>query len=308
MRSAVVIVFCILSTTLKAQYFEIGLFGGVSNYQGDLAPVAFVPAETHMSYGYFTRFNINKYFTVKASIYHGDISGDDLNSKNEWKIQRNLSFKSSLNEVSVFSEINVLGFQPHYRKNLFSPYFFVGVGYFGFNPRAFYQGTWYDLQPLGTEGQGTTYYSDRKPYKLQQICIPMGAGLKASVTEHWNIAIEMGWRKTFTDYLDDVSSTYVDKDVITLENGPLAWELSNRQDESPLGAPGYIPGDNKFRGDPSHYDWYIFSGVTVSYNFGLLGWDTHKPMRYKEGSRYNGIRSSRKKMDCPGMNVSKKKK
>jgi len=299
MRTVYIVLFLNIYCCGYAQYFEIGLFGGASNYQGDLAPVAFEPVETHLAYGYFTKFNFNRFLSLKASAYYGKISGSDVNSSDEWRVRRNLSFRSDIWELSAFGEVNITGLDPHARKKLLSPYVFVGFGVFHFNPQAYYLGQWYDLQPLGTEGQGTSAYPDREKYKLTDFSIPMGLGFKGSLSEHWNIAVEMGWRKTFTDYLDDVSSTYVAKEILIAENGELAWELSNRMDETPLD-PGLDPDDTKYRGDPNDLDWYIFSGITISYNFGLLRWDTEKT-EYKEGAsgRKNGLKSSRKKMGCP---------
>lgn len=299
MRSFCIILLIFIYSTCNAQYFEVGLFGGVSNYQGDLAPFAFVPKETHLSYGYFTKFNFNRFLSLKLSGYYGKISGDDNNSENEWRQRRNLSFRSNIWELSGFAEVNLTGYDPHARKKLLTPYAFLGFGVFHFNPQAYYEGQWYDLQPLGTEGQGTTAYPGREKYKLINYSFPIGLGFKGSVSEHWNIALEMGWRKTFTDYLDDVSSTYVAKEILIAENGELSWELSNRMDETPEGA-GLEPDDTKYRGDPHDLDWYIFSGVTISYNFSLMGWDATK-ISYKDveqGNR-NGLKSSKKKMGCP---------
>ncbi|MFN0276328.1 MAG: DUF6089 family protein [Chitinophagales bacterium] len=299
MRSITTILLVCICSTGNAQYFEVGLFGGASNYQGDLAPFAFTPKETHLAYGYFTKFNFNKYASLKISGYYGEISGDDKNSKNEWRLRRNLSFRSEIWELSTFAEINLTGFDPHSRKKLLSPYAFIGFGVFHFNPQAFYEGQWYDLQPLGTEGQGTSAYPDRDKYKLMSFSFPMGLGFKGSITEHWNVALEMGWRKTFTDYLDDVSSTYIAKEILIAENGELSWELSNRMDETIYGE-GFEPDDSKYRGDPDDLDWYIFSGITVSYNFDLLRWDLQKNTYKEDGNgKTNGLKSSRKKMGCP---------
>lgn len=300
MRLVFTLYIVLLVKIVSAQFLELGAFGGVSNYQGDLARVAFEPVETHLAYGAFTKFNFNKYLGAKASIYKGRISGNDLNSTFDWRQRRNLSFDSPVTEGALCLEYNVTGFMPHLRKRIFTPYVFAGIGLYHFNPRALYLGEWYDLQPLGTEGQGTTAYPERKPYKLTQYSIPLGIGFKTSVSKQWNIGIEMGWRKTFTDYLDDVSTTYVAEEILVEENGLMSWELSNRMDETEAGM--YLnPDDSKLRGEDNNLDWYIFSGIIISYNFDLLRWDLKKAKYHDGSSKYSGIKESRKKMGCPGV-------
>lgn len=300
MRNSIpVILLFLLVRTGYAQYYEVGLFGGVSNYQGDLAPVAFNPVETHLATGVFAKYNFNKYFSVKASYYNGRISGDDSHYDQAFRQKRNLHFRSDIHEFSLFGEMNITGFQPHRHKNLLSPYVFAGIGFFHFNPQAQYNGQWVDLQPLGTEGQGTSAYPNRIPYDLTQLCIPMGLGFKGNISRHWNLGIELGWRKTFTDYLDDVSSTYVAKEILLAENGVLAWELSNRSDEINNGVE-YLKDDQYLRGDPVDKDWFFFVGLIVSYNMDLVLEGLKKNQYYVKGNRFKGRREGRKQMGCPG--------
>ncbi|MFI5172370.1 MAG: DUF6089 family protein [Chitinophagales bacterium] len=294
-----------LSTAYAQQYIEVGVFAGVSNYQGDLAPVAFVPKETHPAFGAFYKFNFNYWFAFKGSIYSGFISGNDDNSTEEWKQERNLSFVSNVQEVSVFFELFLKKYNPNYRWNILSPYVFIGFAGYHFNPMANYNGVWYELQPLGTEGQGNPYYPDRKPYSLTQYAIPMGMGFKGSITKDWNLGIEIGYRKTSTDYLDDVSTTYVAKEILLAGNGDLAWQLSNRTDEMNGGIP-IDRDDHKYRGDDTNKDWYIFSGVTLSRNIETKSWDKDK-YKVSTNKKKPGLRASKKKADCPGIRKSFKK-
>ncbi|HYE56023.1 MAG TPA: DUF6089 family protein, partial [Chitinophagaceae bacterium] len=128
------------------------------------------------------------------------------------------------------------------------------------------------LQPLGTEGQGLAEYPDRKPYKRTQFAIPFGAGLRVRVSDKVTLAYEFGLRKTFTDYLDDVSTTYVDPAILATTRGPKAVELSYRGDELRNGNPNY-PADGTMRGGAESKDWYYFSGISVTIGIGnaLLG-------------------------------------
>jgi hypothetical protein len=301
MKQLLAVFFVSVATLSQAQYFEFGMFGGVSNYQGDLAPVAFKPSETHLAPGMFIKYNFNKFVSIKTSYYHGKISGYDSHYLDPFRQKRNLSFESNIDEISLFGEVYLTGYQPHKKKNLLSPYVFGGVGMFNFNPRAFYNGAWYDLQPLGTEGQGTNAYPDRKPYSLWQVCLPLGLGFKGSISPHWNAGVEFGWRKVFTDYLDDVSSTYVDKEILIAENGLMSWELSNRFDEV-NGGVEWLKDDTYLRGDPTDDDWYFFCGFIVSYNLDPINTEMIGYRYYDDGKifPFRGKRDAYKKMGCPG--------
>ncbi|MBC8048462.1 MAG: outer membrane beta-barrel protein [Fimbriimonadaceae bacterium] len=297
MRTITPVLFLFLYTYAHAQYLEIGATGGASMYKGDLTSTLLKLDETHLATGVFTKYNFNPYFSLKASVQQGKISAADSNSTDAWRQRRNLSFQSSLLEASLSGELNLRAYTPHNRKNIFTPYAFLGIGIYHFNPQALYNGIWYELQPLGTEGQGTTAYPDREKYKLTQIAIPGGIGIKGAMSREWTIGFEIGWRKTFNDYLDDVSSTYVEQDILEGENGELSWELSNRMDETPEGM--YLqPGDDRHRGDSHNLDWYLFSGVAVSYNFNLLGWEYKYTNR--AGGKYKGFKYRDKKLNCPG--------
>ena len=255
------------NTSSSQSYWEIGAFGGITNYLGDLSPVFLTMSETHPALGGFVRFNPHRFFAIRGGVTYGMISGDDSkHSDIDFRMRRNLSFKSTIFEVAITGELNLSGYMPINTDRRFSPYVFGGGAMFMFNPRALYQGQWVDLQPLGTEGQGTSAFPDREPYKLTQLAVVGGGGVKIALTEFWNLGLEIGFRKTFTDYLDDVSSTYVAQEDLVPENGALAYSLSNRSGEvRDDGVP--VPYDEgTLRGDPHDKDWYIFAGITISRN------------------------------------------
>ena len=241
---------------------EVGVMAGVSSYQGDLAPSNLKTSlgKFHAAFGAFGRYNINNYFTGRLSFNYGTISGDDAKEGRK----RNLSFKSNMIEFAVTGEWNILGYQPYALERVFTPYLFAGVGFVHFNPRTQYEGEWVNLQPLGTEGQSMQGFESK--YSLVEIAIPFGVGVKYAINDQWNVGLEFGFRKTFTDYLDDVSGAYVDNEQLIAGNGELAAALANRSGEP-------IPGGTK-RGNDSVSDWYIIGGITISYNFldnGLVG-------------------------------------
>ena len=263
----------LLATTLfsfnaSAQGLEAGVFAGIANYKGELSPGSFGGnlKQMHAAYGGFARYNVNSFVAVRFNVFAGKLSAEDAKAITEEQKARNLSFRSNVLEFGLTGEFNVLGYQPYNLERPFSPYVFAGISMFKFKPQAFYDNTWVDLRPLGTEGQGLEEFPGRKLYKQLDFAIPFGAGVKYALTDQWNIGFEIGARATFTDYLDDVSTTYVDYDRLLTENGIESADLSNRSGQD------ITPGTN--RGDESNNDWYFMSGISISYNFsdnGLVG-------------------------------------
>ncbi len=208
----------------------------------------------------------------------GEIAADDkvLESVKETtfgRYERNLSFRSKITDFMLAAEIHPLFIFNKYDEEKdpprYSPYLLAGVGFFTFKPQAKLGDTWVDLQPLSTEGQGFNEYSDRKPYKLNQMNIPLGVGLKYELTSNLNIRGELVYRILNTDYLDDASTNYIDVNLYPnyftgakLNN---AFLLNDRQYELD---PTHItePGDQ--RGNPENNDAFFTFSIKVSYNFG----------------------------------------
>jgi hypothetical protein len=255
MKNILIILLAFSPVFASAQFLEGGIFIGGSNYAGDLVEtnLQYELDKTHLAGGLLIRYNINDWVGVRGSFTYGQISGDDADATVDYRLQRNLSFRSDIYEFAVIPEFNILGFNPYDR--FYSPYVFIGLGIYNFNPEAELDGQWYDLQPLGTEGQGLA--GRPSMYNLTQLSIPMGVGFKYAVSEYWTIGFEFTARYTFTDYLDDVSTTYADMNEIEALNGPIAAALSNRSGEN---TPDAIRGG-------SNRDWYSWSGITITYNF-----------------------------------------
>ena len=246
-----------------SQYWEVGVLLGASNYRGDLVDNIINLKETKAATGAIIRYNLNPWLSLKSNFYYGTIGGDDKYSNIAEHKLRNLSFTSSLLDIGLQTEINLTGYKSGHSIYKSSPYIFIGLSVFRFNPRAEYQDTIYDLQSLCTEGQGTTKYNDRQKYSLTQIAIPFGFGWKKTLGRFWNIGLEIGVRATFTDYLDDVSTTYVEPDVLIAAYGRHSAALSNRTGET-----GNYQNYNSQndRGDPTKKDIYMFAGVTITYS------------------------------------------
>jgi hypothetical protein len=275
MKRVVLVLLLFFPAFLNAQFWEVGAFAGASNYNGDLSEgIKF--KETHFAYGSIIRYNINRHLSVKGNIIKGMISGTDANAKKYYHRQwsRNLSFRSTVLDIGIQPEFNILGYRTNHFTYKSSPYIFAGVSLLRFNPQALYNEKWTNLQPLGTEGQylNVPEYEDRK-YTLTQIVIPFGIGWKYSIGKNINLGFELSARKTFTDYLDDVSTNYVDDRDLLYRNGQIAVNLANRTGE--VNDEKIPKTEDDPRGSPDAKDWYYFTGFTLSYSLlpqGCLGY------------------------------------
>jgi hypothetical protein len=231
---------------------EIGVLIGTSYYLGDLNTTHF--NQPSFASGLIIRKNIDRRFAYKAEVMYLNVKSDERNSGDTIARDRGLHFKSPIYELSGQVEFNFLPFQPENPLYTWTPYVYTGISIFHFNPKAENQfGEFVDLQELGTEGQGTTLFPDRKKYSLIQYAIAMGGGFKIAVNPSFNIILEYGVRKTFTDYLDDVSTTYPGN-LLDMTNE--AVYMSDPSASHNLG---------EERGDPDKKDWYSFAGITLSF-------------------------------------------
>src|SRR5438034_1143268 len=145
-----------LSTNLSAQDKEFGVLIGAAQYQGDLSYKQITIDATRPGFGVLARYYFNPRIDVRGSLNYGWISGDDKNYpdvENNERKYRNLSFRSHILELSGVAELNILPFISNSHRYRFAPYVFGGLAVFHFNPKAYYNGQWVELQPLGTEGQ-----------------------------------------------------------------------------------------------------------------------------------------------------------
>ncbi|MBI3235418.1 MAG: outer membrane beta-barrel protein [Bacteroidetes bacterium] len=277
----VILNICLLLFVSKfnAQSIEFGMMGGVSNYMGDLSDLRIRINQTHPATGISVRYNPDRYISLRGSFLYGTISGADSFSKNANHRLRNLSFQSNIYDFNTQIEWNLKGFcfGDYNNKYGFSPYLAAGINIFKFNPKAYYRGHWYELQPLGTEGQGTTDFQDRKTYELTQFSLSLSAGLKFRFTDNWNMVLEYGLRNTFTDQLDDVSgNTYVDPEILkknTANDNP-TWELSDRSFEVNRGKSVGTDDAGKgiMRGNKNTpIDWFMFLTLSICYRFPVPG-------------------------------------
>jgi hypothetical protein len=260
----------IASASFAQRSNEIGYNLGFSSYLGDLQAKDYSYQNPGFATGVFVRTNITPMFAVRGFFNYARISGNDADSRVQSHILRNLSFRSFIVEYGAQMELSALPFDTYNPSNKldkkyfnFTPYMTAGLNIFHYNPKALYQGNWVALQPLNTEGQSSSFNSNPR-YRLTQLAIPMSVGLKYQPAKRITLAIELGVRKTFTDYLDDVSGSYADPAKLTSEKGFLASELAYRTDEL-KGYENTSVMANTQRGDSGNKDWYILNTFSFTY-------------------------------------------
>ncbi len=266
-----------------SQRWHLTMFGGISNYQGDLQAKAFTLDQSNLALGLGVKYDLTSRLAVRSGLNYGTVEATYARNKPSLRF-RNLSFASRILEGNLMLEYTFFDMED----KKISPYVFGGAAVFHFDPYAFDSvGRKVFLQPLSTEGQGLPQYPGREPYKLTQFAIPFGAGVKFRVGYNTVLAYEIGLRKIFTDYLDDVSTTYVDQFVLAQERGMKAVEMAYRAGELNEGDPNY-PADGTVRGGSEFKDWYYFTGFTV-----YIG------INQGRGSGGFGGRSKRGELGCP---------
>jgi hypothetical protein len=248
----------------SAQRFHVGIFGGLAAYNGDLTDKIYPKKVTNGALGITANYELTDNIMLRAGYTYAIVGGSDRFNKDQELINRNLSFETKLNEFSLVGE--------YYLQNLYdhkwSPYAFAGLAVYHYNPYAYdVNNNKVYLRPLSTEGQGLPGYANRTPYKLTQLAIPFGAGVKLALNDKIHLGLEVGFRKLFTDYLDDVSTTYADPSDLLAAKGQQAVDMSYRGDEVPTGSTAY-PAKGAQRGGADFKDFYYFTGLHLTYRLG----------------------------------------
>ncbi|MCI1753690.1 MAG: hypothetical protein LKM36_12750 [Flavobacteriales bacterium] len=288
-RKALFILACAASTLSQAQYYrnasywkthrqELSLGLGVTNFLGELGgrnaigspfvwDLEFSQTKPALSFAY--RYYVAKAIAIRAEGTYGILAGNDNLTTDPFRQNRNLSFRSSIIEAQVCLEVMPYQEQPGHvydlrgvkgmRPTRMGLYGFVGIGGFHFNPKTNFNGELIELRPLGTEGQGLP--DGPEEYSLTQICIPMGVGVRKALNKTTTIGLELQYTKTFTDYIDDVSGVYYDKQALEDEHGPIAAYLSDPS----LGDVAGQTSTGQQRGYSNHNDGYIFFKAQLHY-------------------------------------------
>lgn len=282
MRNFTFLFFLFFCFSAQAQYFDAGVFVGTANYQGELIKTHMEPTEYNFACGAFLRYNLSPKLAAKLMVNGTKLTGSDVFSNNR---SRNLSFTTFIAEVGVQGEFNLFDYNILDGAHKATPYVFLGGAGFYYNPQAEYKGTMVDLRPLGTEGQGLPGYE--KQYSKFAVAIPLGLGVKVAIHEVSNIGFEIGMRKTFTDYIDDVSGNYPVMAELFESRGEIATQLSYRAHQYNRDLPR-DPGTG-LRGNPDTTDWYLFGGVTLSINLkgGNKSFGKYPPKRKSRSQRFH---------------------
>jgi hypothetical protein len=277
-KYATIFLLFVVSYFGQAQRSEVGVFAGASFYLGDLNSIPF--RDSKFVGGLVYRYNFTPRFALKANILFGKIAASDEKNHSwlkdptvrnasdyySWSYtERRLSFSSPISEISAQLEINFLNLYNVGHKNQITPYIFGGASFFSFNPKAEYQGKIYDLQPIGTEGQG--YKTDEQgkiipKYGLTGFAIPFGIGFKANIGTFVCVGVEWGLRFTFTDYLDDVGGRYYEFSPDEISSN--SYEIVKYFADPAVIKHTY---DSQRRSTIKN-DWYSFAGIIVTIRIG----------------------------------------
>lgn len=285
----------ILSQSISAQFFDqrrtrwtlyrhqVGGSIGFSAFLGELGGADAIGSDglrdlnfnsnritANLEYRYFLKRNI----AVRASLLFAFLSGDDANTNEPFRKNRNLHFRAPVFELSGIIDFFILREEPgkissfNSSRFIFDLYIFAGVGVAYFNPQAKYEGVWTSLQPIGTEGQGIELQP--KNYSRFTPVIPIGIGFAKKFAGYWSAGLEVSYRKTFSDYIDDVSTVYFNNDKIRTQYGDDAAYLADPslgyiEDENGNKIPVNSTAEGMQRGDPNDKDAYLTAVVTIHY-------------------------------------------
>jgi hypothetical protein len=285
MRKLIILVSLTTLYINVAAQWQVGFFGGVTNYQGDLVDKFYVSRFTRPALGVTANYEFSERLIGRAGFTYGKVSGDDqFNNTKDYLKLRNLSFESSILEFSLLAEYNVFNLS-----NIrWTPYVFGGLAIYRFNPYTYdSQNNKVFLKPLSTEGQGIDGHN-AKPYSLTQLALPLGGGIKYAINDRVTLGLEAGVRKLFTDYLDDVSTNYADAAALLAAKGQQAVDLAYRGDEVAGGDPNY-PTKGSQRGGAEEKDWYYFTGLHITFRLPSSG----------ERKNFSWMNGGRRGYGCP---------
>jgi hypothetical protein len=249
----------------EAQSTHYGIGFGQALYWGDLNGPSFgknLTKNNGYAFQVFGRRHFNEFFAVNGSLIFSRVRGSDANSNLQWQKERNLSFRSVINELSINFEYYPLRFAPGTTFHNFSPFISFGLAGFYFNPTAIYQGNEYELQRLGTEGQGIPGFKDK--YSKFSGALSFGGGLALKINEQLIIHGSLICKRTFTDYIDDVSGNYVNYNELLASNGALSAALADRTGEFLGGGEPIIRETGTQRGGASVRDYYFTALISFS--------------------------------------------
>ena len=233
------------------------------------------------------RYRLSSKFATTTSLTLGMLKGDDALTTEKFRMARNLRFRAPILELSqridfmiytyekIGKRYNIRGIKGFKNRNE-QIYIFAGAGLVGFMPQGLYEGRWYNLRPLSTEGQGLL--GGTKKTLPVTVTLPVGIGFRVGISREWRIGVETSYMKTFSDYIDDVHGVYYDKGLLEAQKGPIAAALSDRSDFNNPDQHNWFVGGQQ-RGDKQK-DAYFFVNIVLTRNITYRNYTkVHK--RYK---------------------------
>jgi hypothetical protein len=253
--------FCQAFGLVAQKGYEAGARIGLSQYYGDLN-TTLIPKKPGIMAGLAGRYNFNTRVSAATTLNFATLGASDQQSNNIYQKNRNLDFKSNIFDWTTGIEFNFFEYIHGSEDYFFTPYVKLGFSVFSFNPKGSLNNTngdknWYELQPLGTEGQ-----LQGEEYSKFSGGLTLGVGLKWDINKDYSFNVEMSTRKLFTDYLDDVSKTYPSSESLKKNRGSLAADLSDKSFNPDLGQIG------RQRGQQLTNDTYSFISIGVMKYFG----------------------------------------
>ncbi len=294
LRLAVVALPILLAGTgLHAQYFrksnywktqrnEISVGLGASNFLGELGGrdqigTNFVwdleLSQTRPAVSLGWRYYLRERMSLRTSLAYGVLAGNDNLTKEPFRQNRNLNFRSDVFEFSVVYELHSIKEELGHIYDLrgvkgmkasrMGLYGFIGLGGFYFDPRGKFNNAWIRLKPLRTEGQGLP--GGAQEYSNFGFCVPMGFGIRKAFSKEWSLGLEIQHTTTFTDYVDDVSTVYYDPEAIQQVSGDVGVYMANPSLGVGEGISEFTTSPGQQRGDSSDNDAYLFLRFQVHY-------------------------------------------
>jgi hypothetical protein len=285
-RLLLILLVSFLTFSARAQYnWEYGLLVGGANYLGDIGGQEQTRRDfvwdmhlhkTNIALGAYGRYKLSKRMAILANLSYMQLNTADSESLNPARVARNLNFRNRMFELGGRAEVTIFYDNDVGGKGYYNPdfrfYVFGGVSVFAHNPQAqvrnpeseFFGDTWHNLRPMRTEGQN-------EEYGLLGLAIPAGMGLYFTFDKTWRVGWELSWRTTFTDYLDDVSSTYADPATLPSD---LARALASQTNQAVIDAINdpssgsveahqYVEGFSTKRGDPTNNDSFLTTQFSI---------------------------------------------
>lgn len=271
MKVTLFVSFIISATACFSQPVRLHIMGGFANYNGDLQQKRFTLNQAKGVVSAGATFNITDQLSVRSDYSFAKLAADDKRSSKAGLRARNLNFNTNIYELTLLGEYDIFNLYKH----KFSPYVFGGVGIFNFSPYT-YGATGNKVYLIGLRTEGEGILKGRSEYKRTQFNVPIGGGIKYALSDDVHVGFELGLRVLKTDYLDDVSTTYVDQNTLLAARGQQAVDFAFRGDELKLNPQPY-PKGGTLRGNGKVNDFYYFGLFRIDFAMNWFDKGGHSP-------------------------------